>query len=151
MTDKTHLSSQPRISLSPAHAVALETRLLTLEDDCREIERYLDGFEGVYFAYMGTLSEAGKRAARATLKEILRCLSALRSDLALRRKQADLRKLLEARLSRMWVTLHETKAEQLRGYGKVPEELPAYLDRRVDQLLRHTSRLRRICVEDRAT
>ncbi len=106
--------------------------------------RYLDGLEGITFEYVGTFSASNRRALRATLDEILRCLAALRDGLGLRKKRMHLRRAFEARLSRVWETLEESRARQLRGYGNVPEELGAYLDPRVDELLDLTKRLQEI-------
>jgi hypothetical protein len=47
----------------------------------------------------------------------------------------ELDKLIESRLSRIWVTLHESKSRGLRGYGVVPEDLKSYLDPRMDGML----------------
>jgi hypothetical protein len=130
------------ISLSPAHANALASRLRVLEEDCREVERYLNGLEGICFEYPDTISESAKRAAKATLKEFLRRLAALQRGLGLRKQRIDLRNLLNARLSHMWVTLHESKAESIRGYGALPDEVRMFLDPRIDQLLKLRDQLR---------
>ena len=147
MTEKGEAALPTAGSISPAHANALAARLLILEEDCREIERYLDGFEGIYYAYIGTLSEPDKRATRATLKEILRHISKLQRELGLRRQQIELHKLLNARLSHIWVTLHEGKSQYLRAYGTISDELRTFLDPRVEELLRLLSRLRKILGE----
>lgn len=137
------------IPLSPAHATALAARLRILEEDCGEVERCLKGYEGIGFEYVGTLSESGRRAAAATLKEILKSLSRLQRELGLPRQQIELRKLLNAHLSHMWVTLHESKSQSLRGYGAIPDGLRAFLDPRMDQLLKLLNRMREVVGENK--
>jgi hypothetical protein len=83
----------------------------------------------------------------ATLEEFLRRLSGVQRGLGLRKRQIHLHKILNARLSHMWVTLHESKSQELRGYGPVTDDLRGFLDPRVDQLLKLLERLQEILGE----
>ena len=130
------------MALSPVHAGALAARMLILEEDCREIERNLDGFHGILYEYAGEIPEAAKERMRATLAGILDKLESISQELGLRKQVIELDKLIESRLSRIWVTLHESKSRGLRGYGAVPEELKAYLDPRMDGILSLLTQLR---------
>lgn len=137
------------LSISHAHAIALAARMLTLEQDCREIERSLDGLHGILYEYAGEIPETSKQRMRAMLAEILDNLASIRLDLGLRKQVVELDKLIESRLSHMWVTLHESKSQSLRGYGAVPEKLKAYLDPRVGGILSLLTRLREALRERR--
>ncbi len=127
--------------ISPAHAGALGARMLILEEDCREIERHLDGFHGILYEYSGEIPETSKQRMRAVLAEILDKVTSIRLDLGLPKQVVELDKLIESRLSHIWVTLHESKSHGLRGYGAVPEELKEYLDPRMDGILSLLTRL----------
>ena len=129
-------------TISPAHAGALAARMHILEEDCREIERNLDGFQGILYEYAGEIPEAAKERLRAVLAEILDKLESISIDLGLRKQVVELDKLIESRLSRIWVTLHESKSRGLRGYGAVPEDLKRYLDPRMDGILALVTHLR---------
>jgi len=122
-------------TLSPAHAGALAARMLILEEDCRDIERHLDGFRGILYEYAGEIPESAKQRMRETLAEILDKLEVISLELGLRKQVVELDRLIESRLSRIWVTLHESKSRGLRGYGVVPEDLKKYLDPRMDGIL----------------
>ena len=122
-------------ALSPAHAGALSARMLILEEDCREIERNLDGFHGILYEYAGEIPESAKQRMRETLAEILDKLEVISLELGLRKQVVELDRLIESRLSRIWVTLHDSKSRGLRGYGVVPEDLKKYLDPRMDGIL----------------
>jgi hypothetical protein len=132
----------PASSLSAAHSIAIVARMLTLEEDCREIERFLDGYAGIYYAYLGVLPDEARRTIRTLISEILAGIARIRLDLGLPQRQTEVTRLLTAHLSRMWVTLHESKGESLRGYGVVPDELTAYLEPRVEDLLSLVASLR---------
>jgi hypothetical protein len=127
--------------ISPAHAGTLGARMLILEEDCREIELHLDGFHGILYEYSGEIPETSKQRMRAVLAEILDKVTSIRLDLGLPKQVVELDKLIESRLSHIWVTLHESKSHGLRGFGAVPEELKAYLDPRMDGILSLLTRL----------
>ncbi len=129
-------------TISPAHAGALAARMLILEEDCRDIERHLDGFRGILYEYAGEIPESAKQRMRATLAEILDKLEVISLELGLRKQVVELDRLIESRLSRIWVTLHESKSRGLRGYGVVPEDLKEYLDPRMDGILSLATDLR---------
>jgi hypothetical protein len=142
MADSGKSNSGALLAISPAHAGALAARMLILEEDCREIERNLDGFRGILYEYAGEIPQATKEQMRAILAEILEKLESISLELGLRRQVIELDKLIESRLSRIWVTLHESKSRGLRGYGAVPEDLKRFLDPRMDGILSLLTHLR---------
>jgi hypothetical protein len=141
MEDGNETAFERALSTSPHHLNGLAARMLVLEKDCREIERALGGCKGVLYEYAGDLPEGSKTRMRATLAEILNALDSIRLELRLPRQVIGLDKVIEARISHMWVTMHESKSSGLRGYGAVPEELGRYLDPRIDGLLALLARL----------
>ena len=141
MADGGKMDFEAPLFISPAHAGALAARMLTLEEDCREIERNLDGFHGIFYEYAGQIPETSKEQIRTILLEVLDRVTTIRSDLGLPKRTVELDKVIESRLSHIWVTLHESKSQSLRGYGAVPEMLKEYLDPRVDGILGLLARL----------
>ena len=142
MAERGKIDSAATLRISPAHAGALAARMLTLEEDCREIERNLDGFHGILYEYAGAIPETGKEQIRKILVEVLDQVTTIRSDLGLPKRTVELDKVIESRLSHIWVTLHESKSQSLRGYGVVPEKLKEYLDPRLEGILELLARLR---------
>jgi len=142
MTQRLKPILQPPLLVSAAHNNALTSRLHVIEDECREITRYLDGYHGIFSEYVGEIPEPTKLTARAVLMEIVEALLAIKLDLELSKRQVDLHRVFNAHLSHIWVTLHESKGESLRGYGAVPEDLNAYIEPRIDELLGLLRRLR---------
>jgi hypothetical protein len=142
MEDGNKSEFEATLSISPAHVNGLAARMRTLEEDCREIERNLDGFKGILYEYAGEVPEHRRRQMRRTLAEVLKAITSMRQELHLPEQVIDLDKMIESRLSHMWVTLHESKSASLRGYGVVPEDLRRYLDPRIDGMLALLARLR---------
>ena len=141
MADGGKMDFGATLPISPAHAGALAARMHVLEEDCREIERNLDGFHGIFYEYTGRIPETIKEQIRTILLEVLDKVTTIRSDLGLPKQTVELDKVIESRLSHIWVTLHESKSQSLRGYGAVPKKLKEYLDPRVDGMLGLLARL----------
>ncbi len=90
----------------------------------------------------GAFPDETRRTIRTLIAEILQRIARIRFDLGLPQRQIEIDKMLAAHLSQVWVTLHETNAHSLRGYGRVPDELSAYLEPRVEELLGLVTNLR---------
>ena len=142
MADRSKMDFGATLPISPAHAGALAARMRTLEEDCREIERNLDGFHGIFYEYAGQIPETSKEQIRTILVGVLDQVTSIKLDLGLPKQTVDLDRMIESRLSHIWVTLHESKSQSLGGYGAVPEKLKEYLDPRVDEILGLLARLR---------
>ena len=142
MTESRKAVSVPTLLISHAHSAALTARMLTLEQDCREIERSLDGNAGIFYQYHGVFPDETRAAIRTLIAEILGRIDRIRFDLGLPQRRIEINKMLAAYLSRIWVTLHESTAHSLQGYGAVPGELGAYLEPRVEELLGLVASLR---------
>lgn len=127
--------SAEKIPLSHSHWNALSVRMRGIEEDCREIERWLNGVAGIYEESVNPRDEETKQRARAVLTEILSRISAVKDDLGLRKEQIETTKVVNAHVAHLWETVHESKSEYLKGYGAVPEELRNYIDARMDEVL----------------
>jgi hypothetical protein len=83
MTESRKETSAP--ALSPAHSAALVARMLTLEQDCREIEHFLDGYAGIFYQYLGLFPDETRRTIRTLISEILQRITRIRLDLGVAR------------------------------------------------------------------
>lgn len=142
MAESRKEASAQTLSLSRAHSAALAARMLTLEQECREIERSLDGYAGIFYQYVGAFPAETRQTIRGLITEILRRIARVRIDLDLPQRQIEVDKMLAAHLAQIWVTLHESHAHSLRGYGRVPEKLAAYLEPHVEEMLGLVANLR---------
>lgn len=135
------------ITISATHARALTAHFKTVEEYLRVVESALDGFEGVFYASSAELTAAQRTRIRTLVAEILDGLRRTRSELQLRPMETSSLGIIRAYLSELWVSLVETRGRYLGGYGKVPPELGAYLDRRVDELESRVNEIRRLTEE----
>ena len=131
-----------RLLLSDAHRNALSAYLRVVEENCRTIERSLDGFQGIYYEYVRQLPDETKQEIQLALSEFLRILHELQANLGLQKREVDLPRWLNAYLTHIWEILCESKSDSLKAFGSVPDDLRAYLDPRVDELLSILKRMR---------
>lgn len=135
------------IAISATHARALSAHFKTVEEYLRVVESWLDGYEGVFYGSRAELSAPQRARIRTLITEIITGLQRTKSDLALEPLEGSSLGIIRAYLSELWVSLVETRGRYLRGYGEVPPELAAYLDRRVDELESRVNEIRRLTEE----
>jgi hypothetical protein len=129
--------------VSDTHRRALSVRFHEAARNCEEMQRLLDGLGDIHEEpTTGALPEHAKARIQGVLSHLLLGLAQVESELALPKKQVSLQRSLAANVSNMWETLCESKARYLHGYGEVPEDLRAYLDFHVDELLAVVEELR---------
>jgi hypothetical protein len=140
---------EPRIpdAVPPAHARALSAHFKTVEEYLRVVESSLGGLDGVFCASPAEVPEAERVRIHALSAEIINGLGRIKRELGLQPLENSSLGVIRAYLSELWVSLVETRGRHLRGYGEVPDDLAAYLDRRVGELDSRVSEIRNI-VED---
>jgi hypothetical protein len=136
--------AQPPRSVSEIHSRALSAHFKTVEEYLRVVDAWLDGYDGVFYGSRAELAIAERARVRALIAEILGGLRQLRAELALQPLETTSLGVIRAYLSELWISLVETRGRYLRGYGEVPADLAAYLDRRVDALESKVNEIRRI-------
>jgi hypothetical protein len=130
-----------------AHARALSAHFKTVEEYLRVVESSLQGFEGVFHRSTAEIPAAQQARIRELSAEILDGLGRIRSELSLPQIESSSLGIIRAYLSELWVSLAETRGRQLRGYGEVPADLAAYLERRVSDLESRVNEIRAIIEE----
>ena len=134
-------------SVPEAHARALSAHFKTVEEYLRVVESSLEGFEGIFYGSPAELPAAEQARIRSLSAEILDDLRNIKRDLRLQPLESSSLGIIRAYLSELWVSLVETRGRHLSGYGEVPADLAAYLDRRVGDLETRVDEIRTI-VED---
>jgi hypothetical protein len=123
----------------------LETSARLVERRLLRIERLLAGAAGEeeFRTIEGALPEARRAALREQAEAFRRALAAFGERLALRPQQAELRRLLEAELSSIWVSLENCYPQRMKGYGVAFDaKTRATLDREIAALLERVRAMR---------
>ena len=131
-------------SVPESHARALSAHFKTVEEYLRVVESSLEGFDGIFYGSTAELPAAQQARIRSLSAEILDGLRLIKRELRLQPLKSSSLGIIRAYLSELWVSLVETRGRHLSGYGEVPEDLAAYLDRRVADLETRVDEIRMI-------
>lgn len=122
--------------LSPNHKRALSSTLFLMEKMVREIASTLNQSDDLVMQKtVHDLSTDKKASIRETLELIDTAIRKMATKYQLSPQITVESHFLNARKSKSWEMLHNTKANQLNAFGKFPVELEAEFDADLDILL----------------
>ena len=129
------------MQLHEFHARSLESSVNLADEAARRMERLLldGGQEGLVRPITDTLSAEVREKFLAQVRELRRMLVQLVGLFSLTEHPVDLRQVLAAEVSALWVIFEDSRPARMRGYGQEfsPEPKTA-LEDLVDRLAKHT-------------
>jgi hypothetical protein len=133
------------MKLHENHARSLESALNLADAAALRLERLLNerGQQGVVRVIEDTLSAETRSALLGQVRELRRMLAAMVESFSLEPHHMDLRRILDAETSSLWVLLEDCRPSRMKGYGQ--EFAPgarAALDATIDDLIAHVRRMR---------
>ena len=138
-------------AVSSTHARVLVAHFKTIEDYCREIEKWLGAPAGIFSEAVGEIAPDARRLIEKKFAELYEQLAEIQSNLRLEKVVVDRFRLVDAYLTEAWVSLSETKSRHLKAYGPLPEGLADYLDPRLEHLNTALKEIRRAAEGARQT
>ena len=128
-------ATKKKLKLGENHRRAVSVLLRQLEQMCGQLETLLVKPSGVLLRMEDDLAAepagALRELAGALRAEIERQVSEIELDVKHQSRRAAIRALLSTR----WADLEDSKSSGLKGYGKLPAEASAKLDRELDRLM----------------
>lgn len=111
--------------------------LLGLEEDLHDIEEHLKrgDYRGILYGITNDIPSPTRDAMISKMTLIKEKISELSERFSLRGETEMLSREIFGKMSVIWVSLEETKAGRLRGYGGVAEELHDLLDPALDEII----------------
>jgi hypothetical protein len=121
---------QPHIKLSENHSRSISITLQLVDEALCEWQDWAQGNvrSGVMFREEYSLSPTQKVGLLERIAAIRELLTRLRDDLQLEPKMAATSHSIRGQAAVLWETLADLNSRGLKGHGKVPDELSAYLD-----------------------
>lgn len=122
--------------MNPAQKQSLEVGLALIEEGLLEIEAWLTETprQGRLVRTLSDLSPHLRRELREGIQAASALLAGLAEVLGLDPRVRSITDLTFGRLPVLWQIARECRAQNLRGYGPVPPDLPEALDPIVDAL-----------------
>jgi hypothetical protein len=125
---------------------ALSTRLAIIDRELFDAERLIRGGVG-----SGAMFETSNDLTAEERDQLLRLLMAgrervriLRDRFGLAAERQNVRSWLLGHFSILWSILHDSRAEKLKGFGEVSQDLAPQLDPDINQLIEIVSEVRSI-------
>jgi hypothetical protein len=122
--------------LNPYQKNSLRISLLTLEENLRRAQEWLDGREekGILYHRKLELPDDKRKQASHIIKTALGVIENLSEKFELEAEPQNAASMFQGEFSVNWANLMDTQAGKLRRYGKVHPELHTMLDADVRKL-----------------
>ena len=127
------------------HARSLEATLSRADDAINRMERLLAnaGQDGAVRKVANSLPHETLEALLAHLAALRVLLSAMAAAFSLQAHPLDIRRVLDAELSTLWVQFEDCRPARMKGYGQqFAPEARMELEERVEALLAHVATMR---------
>lgn len=133
------------MNLHDLHRRRLESTVELIEAGLVRMERALleAGRQGIVQAVDDTLASGERDLLIGRIRQLRAALAAFAETFALEQRPLDVRQILNAEVSTIWVMLENCRPKRMKGYGVELEEAQRRaLDESVDQLVRQVNGLR---------
>jgi len=135
------------VRLHEYHARSLEATLSRADEAIHRMERLLTnaGQDGAVRKIENTLSPESREALLAQLRTLQAMLAAMAESFTLQPHPLDIRRVLDAEISTLWVQFEDCRPVRMKGYGqKFAPEASAVLEKTVEKLLAHVLTMREL-------
>jgi hypothetical protein len=128
------------MKLHEFHARSLESAVSLADGAARRMERLIleDGQQGLIRPITNTLSPEARKRLLTQVRELHVMLAQLVEEFCLSARPLDIRQVLNAEVSALWVIFEDCRPSRMTGYGQdFPREADAALNGFVDRLSKH--------------
>jgi len=139
------------MKLHEFHARSLESTLILADESVLRIRRLLHdgGQTGIIRQVTNSLSDGKRGELQASAEELRRTFMKFAEDFSLKPHPLELRRVLDAELSSLWVDLQDCRPDRMKGYGQpFSPEAQKRLENTIDDLLAQIEAMRMILLED---
>lgn len=143
-------SGKQSVVLPSNHRRVLSAVARGIEEALRDIEERImdqDASSGLH-RIKQTLDGAQKQKLSEVIHDLWVGLDDFVKQFGLDHGQVTETQVLQAQYTRIWALLEDSRPEQLKGYGEVPEHLRAALGEAINRLSERLERLRTIWTTD---
>lgn len=130
------------MKLHEFHARSLESTLILADESMLHMERLLreNGQAGIIRRVESSLSPEKQQLLLREVAKLRRMLADFAADFSLEPHLLDVRRVILAELSSLWVHLQDSRPDRMTGYGKIFDEeasqrLLATVEKLLDQVM----------------
>jgi hypothetical protein len=133
------------MKLHEFHARSLESSLTLADASIHRMERLLTdgGEDGVVRIIENTLTRETRDKLLDSIHTLRSMLSTIAECFSLQPHPLDIRRVLDAETSALWVLFEDCRPSRMKGYGQeFSSEARAELDKNIDRLIAHVRSMR---------
>jgi hypothetical protein len=133
------------VKLHEFHARSLEATLSRADEAIQRMERLLSnaGQDGAVRKIENTLSPESREALLRQLLALRKVLAEMAESFELQPHPLDIRRVLDAEISTLWVQFEDCRPVRMKGYGqKFSAKASVALEETVEKLLAHVLKMR---------
>lgn len=132
----------PEELLGENHRRSLTSALTIVEQLLNELEGTLASrLSSCCVELVDDITEEEKNHNREVIKEARRQIWILAGKYRTNRRKQSIRRIIDAKKTRIWEVLIDTRAKRQKSYGAFPKELVAEYDGDIDGLLKITDKI----------
>lgn len=138
------------MKLHEFHARSLESTLILADESMLHMERLLRerGQTGIIRRVENSLTPEMQQTLLQEVAKLRRMLAQFAGDFSLEPHLLDVRRVILAELSSLWVHLQDSRPERMTGYGRIfDEEAARFLLASVEKLLAQVTAMRMLLNE----
>jgi len=139
------------MKLHEFHARSLESTLILADESVLRIRRLLRdaGQRGIIRQITNSLSEGKRWELESNAEALHRTFANLAKEFSLEPHPLELRRVLDAELSSLWVDLQDCRPDRMKGYGQpFSPEAWQRLESTIENLLAQIEAMRLLLLED---
>lgn len=134
--------NQGKIKLTENHRRSLTSALVMIEQMLAEMEDAIVNLrEGCCYAVENDISSESASHNLAVIREAREKLCMLAGKYGVGKYNQSLRKIINAKKTRIWEILSDIKSRKSKGFGEFPKELVKEYDSDVEELLAVTEKI----------
>jgi hypothetical protein len=131
-----------KIILSDNHKRSLSSTLIIVEQHLFEIRDVMDDTnQKCCFEITKDIDSRSIEHNKDVINEALALICSLKEKYCTDKATQSLKRVVNAKKSKIWETLHNSKSRRMKGFGEFPQKIVKEYDNDLDQLISITEKL----------
>jgi hypothetical protein len=135
--------NQNKIELTENHKRSLSSTLMVVEQLLEELEDIMaDSKQTCCYELKKDLDRITIEHNQKVIKEALRVICSLKEKYSTDKSVQSLQRLIDAKKTKIWETLHNSKSRRVKGYGEFSQKIVKEYDSDLDHLMAITEMIK---------
>lgn len=135
--------SSDRIKLSDNHKRSLSSTLIVVEQLLFELREVMDNSnQTCCYELIKDIDYETREYNNKVISEALELICSLKEKYSTDKTTQSLKRIVDAKKTKIWETLHNSKSRRMKGFGEFPQKIVKEYDNDLDHLISITENLK---------